>query len=421
MGLRRMRALLDQLGSPDRRLRIIHIAGSKGKGSTAAFAAAIGQAAGYRVGLSTSPHLHSYRERIAIHGSPVTHAQFARFAAAVHDETDQLERSRPELGQVTAFEILTAMALLAFEQESCDLAVVEVGLGGTFDATNVVDPVVSVITRLDLEHTQVLGDSIESIAANKAGIIKRHTPVVTAAQEAAALAVIRATAEQRHAPLQIAVVDFAWEGSWRDFAWRGASLELTQLHAGLAGAHQMENASLAIAAWGVLRKAGFDLEESAIRMGVEATHLPGRFERVEREGHTWVLDGAHTPVAAAALADELLAEFGQPVTGIVALLRDKQADQFVQALAPAISELIVTTTANPRSIPADELAHIASTVLSQTIPSPGIDTAFQRIRAASPGPEVVVITGSLSLVAEARTRLGLANPDDDSPNPGICG
>ncbi len=181
-GLRRMRALLDTLGAPDRRYPIAHIAGSKGKGSTAIALAAIGRAAGYRTGLSTSPHLHSFRERIAIDGSPVDERRFAALACECQTAIEHLERDRPELGSVTAFELLTAMGLLDFAERACDLAVVEVGLGGTFDATNVVDPAVTVITRLDLEHTQILGDSIASIAENKAGIITPGVPVVTTSQ-----------------------------------------------------------------------------------------------------------------------------------------------------------------------------------------------------------------------------------------------
>lgn len=415
LGLARARALLDELGSPDRAYPIVHVAGSKGKGSTGAFVAAIGQAAGFRVGLSTSPHLHSFRERIAIDGSPIDEARFAALVSDVEAAIVRLEGGYPELGKVTAFELLTVMALLAFAEQSCDLAVIEVGLGGTYDATNVVTPVVSIITRLDLEHTQILGDSIESIAANKAGIIKPGIPVVTTTQDPAALAVIEATAAGLAAPLLVAGVDFETAGTWRDFTWVSPGRWIDHLRTGMAGPHQMENASLAVAAWTLLVGPDLAAEDDAIRRGLGAASLPGRFERVWADGRSWILDGAHTPIAAATLAVEALDELGAPIPAIVGLLSDKHPAPFLEALAPCVSELLVTAPRNPRALPASELIPIARAVLSQVTASANLETSLQMARARANGSTPVLITGSLVLVGEARELLGLAVADPITP------
>lgn len=411
LGLVRTRALLDALGSPDRGYPIVHIAGTKGKGSTAAYVAAIGQAAGYRTGLSTSPHLHSFRERIAIDGHPISRDDFGRIGGIVQSTTENLERNSPELGRVTAFELVTAMALLAFADARCNLAVVEVGIGGTFDATNVVMPMVTLITPLDLEHTQLLGETIEAIAENKAGIIKPGVPTVTAQQDAAAMRIIEKAACTRQSPLMVAGRDFQWMGDWHQFTWSDDQRQIAHLRTALPGDHQMENAALAIAAWETLSGIGPSPSEEAFQQGVHAASLPGRFEQIECEGRIWVLDGAHTPLAAAALADTILAEFGRPIGVIAGMLRDKHPAPFFAAMAPASAGTIVTTPKNPRAIPADELLLSVLPANLQTIASPDLETSLATTRAQFPADLPVVITGSFTLVAEARERFGLALTD----------
>ncbi len=417
LGLLRMRALLDELGSPDHAYPIVHVAGSKGKGSTSAFVAGIGSVAGYRTGLSTSPHLHSFRERITIDSKLVGESLFASLTFETEAAIQHLERQRPEFGMVTAFELLTAMALLAFAEQSCDLAVVEVGLGGTYDATNVVTPAVTIITRLDLEHTQILGNTIESIAANKAGIIKAGVPVITVDQEPAALSVIEEVALQQDAPLLIAGRNFIAAGTWRDFSWSGPARRLEHVRAGMAGPHQMENAALAIAAWSCLEHQGLAASNEAIRSGIGSASLPGRFERISIDGRTWILDGAHTPLAAATLAVEVLDEFGVPVPAIVGLLNDKHPAEFFDALAPCISEVILTEPRNPRALPLSELAPTANAVISQVTTSEDLETSLRNARARTGAEVPVLITGSLALVGEARELLRLAVADP-SPSDG---
>jgi dihydrofolate synthase/folylpolyglutamate synthase len=200
-GLLRMSALLDRLGAPHRRYGVVHVAGSKGKGSTAAIAALALASAGHRTGLATSPHLHSWRERIVVDGEPVSEGVFADLAERTEAAAVATEVVSRELGGVTTFELVTAMGFLAFAESGCDIAVVEVGLGGEWDATNVVDPVVSAISRIDLEHTAILGPTEESIAAAKAGIVKPGRPVVVGAQPPGVLAVFEHRANDTRSPL----------------------------------------------------------------------------------------------------------------------------------------------------------------------------------------------------------------------------
>lgn len=410
-GLQRTRALLDLLGGPDRQYPIVHIAGSKGKGSTATYLASIGRAAGIRAGLYTSPHLHTFRERIAIDGMPVDEVCFAELAFSCHRAIERLEQDAPELGRVTAFELLTAMGLLAFAETSCQLAVVEVGLGGTFDATNVVHPKVCIITHLDLEHTQILGESLAEIATNKAGIIESAVPVVTIEHRAEAMQVIEATAERLNAPLLVSGRDFQTNGGWRSFVWEDSAHCIKYLRTGMAGPHQLENAALAIAAWQQLGPLGISASDAVIRKGLARATLPGRFERVAVDGQRWILDGAHTPVAAAALATEILEEIGAPVFTIAGLLNDKHPDPYFHALAPAVSELIVTEPHSPRALDANGLVLIARTAISQVTPSSNLEDAMRVARIRVIPGEPILITGSLVLIAEARELLGLAMAD----------
>ena len=309
-GLRRTAALLERLGTPQARYPIVHVAGSKGKGSTSALIAAALRAAGHRVGLATSPHLHVWRERVAVDGTPVAEPAFAALTQRAVAAAERLEREEPDLGRVTAFELLIAIGLDGFAANGCQAAVIEVGLGGTFDATNVVEPIVSVITRLDLEHTAVLGPTIEEIAANKAGIVKPGVPVVVSPQAPAALTVIAHAAAERGAPLLVGGREWHATGSWRRFAVEGPWGNYGDLRIRLPGAHQVENAATALAALWHTDRAELAVPETAVRAGFAAAHWPGRFERVSSgDGAEIVLDGAHTPAAMAALAKTLGEEF----------------------------------------------------------------------------------------------------------------
>ncbi|MGN6483503.1 MAG: bifunctional folylpolyglutamate synthase/dihydrofolate synthase [Thermomicrobiales bacterium] len=312
------------------------------------------------------------------------------------------------MGEVTAWELTTAMALLWYAEAGCTWAVIEVGLGGTLDATNVVTPDVSVITRLDYEHTAILGDTIEEIAANKAGIIKPGKPVVTAHQLPAALGVITARADELGCALLVQDRDFRTEGTDRGFSYRDAAGRLDDLDIALIGRHQVENAGLAIAA----ARLAIDPPERAIRSGLATAVNPGRFEIVRLpNGTTVVIDGAHTPIAADALRIALEDRFpGQRPHVVVGMLQGKDADRVLAHLEPVAASWHLAPLATPRSMDVDELAsHLASPAAPVTR-HPSVASALAAATSL-PAPALIVVTGSLSTASEARVALGLASND----------
>ena len=409
-GLARARALLAELGEPQFKVPTAHIAGSKGKGSTGVFVASAAKDAGHRVGFYSSPHLHRFPERIAINGQPIPEVTFAAAAQIVATAAERLEASRPELGQVTTFEMITAMAFHAFGEGGCDLAVIEVGLGGRYDSTNVLAPIVSVITRIDLEHTGVLGPTYADIAWQKAGILRRGVPSVSAPQVPDAEATITLAAAETGSPLQIGGRDWTWSGTWRSFdavgpwgSWRGLSLSVP-------GPHQVENACTALAALHIIDGVGIRVSETAARAGLAGASWPGRFERVVVEGRDVVFDGAHTPAAAMALVNtwhEVLD--AQPAAVILGMGADKDAHSFLRALSPLINRLIVTKADSPR---AADPAVIAEAARALHIPSevqPSVAAAIKVVKERHPGP--LLVTGSLFVVGEGREAFDLAIAD----------
>jgi dihydrofolate synthase/folylpolyglutamate synthase len=409
-GLARMRALLAELGHPQQGLRAVHIAGSKGKGSTGAFIASATMTAGYRVGFYTSPHLHRFPERIAIAGQPLPDDAFAAETQVVAAAARRLEASQPDVGQVTTFEILTAMAFNAFARRGCQLAVIEVGLGGRYDSTNVVDPIVSIITRIDLEHTAVLGPTHADIAWQKAGILRRGIPSVSSHQMPAAQETIVRAAAEVGSPLQIGGRDWTWNGTWRSFEATGPWGTWPDLMVGIPGAHQVENACTALAAMRVVDAAGFHLPEASIRTGLATAHWPGRFERIAFEDRVLVFDGAHTPAAAAALVEAWRDDVGtDPATVIVGMGADKDAAAFLTELRPLIGQLIVTRADSPRSASPRLIAQAAAALNIPHEIQPSVAVAFDVARTRDRGP--VLITGSLFVVGEGREAIGLAEPD----------
>jgi dihydrofolate synthase/folylpolyglutamate synthase len=418
LGLRRAAAILDHFGRPQERYGIVHVAGSKGKGSTTAFVDAILTAAGYRVGRYTQPHLHSMRERIAVSGEPIDEPTFADLTRRGLNAVLKIERERPELGEITAFEWTTAMALIHFADAGCDLAVVEVGLGGTLDATNVVSPLVSVITALDFEHTAVLGDTIAKIAAQKAGIIKPGRPVVVSPQTPEALAVIEQVAADQNSPLYVGGRDWQWSGTWRSFSVSGPWGTFADLASGLAGRHQLENACTAVAATWLLiqleRREGHlpsVVTENHIRTGLARASWPGRFEVIADHGPKIIVDGAHSPASARALADTLRDEGTIPAIVVLGLLADKDAGAIGAELAPIAERFVVTAPRSPRAAPAAAVAGRLAAVGVQARTEPEIASAVAEATAQAGPSGTVVVTGSLTTVAEAREVFGLAVPD----------
>ena len=379
LGLETMRELLRQLGQPDRDLRFIHIAGTNGKGSVAAMCSSVLAQAGYRTGLYTSPHLVSLCERFQINGQPIPEADIVRLVEKLRPLLDS-QQPRP----ATFFEAVTILALEYFREQKADVVVWETGLGGRLDATNVVTPLVSVITNIAFDHMQYLGATLAEIAGEKAGIIKSGRPVVTGAT-GVALNVIRRVCLDLQAPLTVVTV--------------------AENRTPLLGSHQALNCAIAEAA---LRASGLPINAKQMRTGLAKTHWPGRFQIIRRQPLV-VLDGAHNAAGAASLANALAEHFaGQRLALVLGVLRDKNYDEMCRILAPLADMIACTRVNSERTNDPSRLAELCR----QANPQADVQT-FSDLGAAYEAARkqggVVVITGSLFLVGEALSHLGLAD------------
>jgi len=412
--LRRVQSLLARLGNPHLGRQTIHIAGSKGKGSVAAMIASILQAAGYRSGLYTSPHLHSVRERIAVDGQPIGEDEFAHLTEALALQV-AVENEDGRFGQLTTFELLTALALLYFQDRDARWQVLEVGMGGRLDATNVVDEkAVCVITPISLEHTIVLGDTVEKIAAEKAAILRPGTTVVMALQPyPEAAAVIRATAEELGAPLldvgeTYSAQRLSWDLTGQSFRLAGPGCSW-ELRLPLLGAHQVENAATAVAAIDALRSGGVVVSEESIEEGLSRLSWPGRLE-VLRDKPLIVVDGAHNGDSARRLRQALRDHFsfGRAIL-VMGVSGDKTIAAMAEELAPMTQSLIATRSQHPRAAEPEAVAaaFAAQGVTSETCPT--VATALDRAQALAGPDDLICVVGSLFVVAEAREQvLGLS-------------
>ncbi|MCG3149240.1 MAG: Folylpolyglutamate synthase [Verrucomicrobiae bacterium] len=376
LGLATMRELARRLGHPERELKFIHIAGTNGKGSVAAMCHAVLQTAGYRTGLYTSPHLVSFCERFQINGQPISEADVVRLVTMIRPLLADFPDRPP-----TFFEVVTAMALQYFREQRVEVVVWETGLGGRLDATNIVTPLVAVITNIGFDHMQYLGNTEKEIAGEKAGIIKPGIPVVTAA-EGEALEVIRRAAGH----LTMVTADKSFSPP-------------------LLGRHQIINTATAVAA---LRASGLNITDDQIRLGLSRTRWPGRYQVVTGQPVV-VLDGAHNAPAAEQLAATLREQFpGKPLALVLGVLRDKEYGAVCRILAPLFTRICCTRVNSERTSDPGELAGICRAANPQADVGEFTDV-LEAYRAAI-GQEVVVITGSLFLVGEAMTKLGLGTP-----------
>jgi dihydrofolate synthase/folylpolyglutamate synthase len=384
LGLERIRAVLDALGQPQRAFRIVHVAGTNGKGSTCAMIESGLRAAGIRTGLFTSPHLIEPTERIQIDGIPVTPAQFLRAFETVH-----LAAERCALDyHPTYFETVTAMAFWIFRELSVETAVIETGLGGRLDATNVVEPAITVITPIDFDHEMYLGHTLEAIAGEKAGILKRGVPAVFARQRPEAEAVLRARANELEVPV-VHAEEFEIENLEIDA--RGS--RFSGLVCPLAGEHQVENAvtaALALIALG------------APPQGIGEARWPGRLEHVAPNPDI-ILDGAHNPAGARALARYLERFYsGRKIWLVYGAMRDKAIDEIAGILFPLASELIFTAPLSERALRPEALVEMAGRGQAVDNIAAALDLLRRRAAEEDLSDDVVVITGSLFLVGEAR-------------------
>lgn len=403
--LGRTEALLDHLGNPHLAVPSIHVAGTKGKGSTASLCDAALHAAGYRTGLYSSPHLHCFRERIRLGGQPIVEAEFARLVEQLWPH-QQWVSENAGLGPVSLFEFMTAMAFQCFAQEQVDFQTIEVGLGGRLDATNVVRPEVCVITAIGLDHTAILGDSLAQIAGEKAGIIKPGTTVVIAPQPPEARSVILSVCRERGAtPIQVGD-DVIWEGGTADS--RGQSLTVRgkldtyELKIPLLGTFQLENAATAVAALEVLRQSGYPISTEALAEGFARVEWPCRLEVLSRDPLV-VADGAHNVESVAALLASLPRYLSyRRLVLIAGFSRDKRVSEMIQLLAGCSSLVFATCSRHPRFLSSSALA---AEFRAQGVSAVQTETVAEAVeRALSEGGlgDLVLGTGSLFVAAEVR-------------------
>jgi dihydrofolate synthase/folylpolyglutamate synthase len=394
-GLERMRILLEALNHPEANQEFVHVAGTNGKGSTCAMIASGLNAAGHRTGLFTSPHLIEPTERIQVGGEHVTELQFSEAFETVHRCAEQLVRQNLVDAHPTYFETVTALALVIFRQ-CCDTAVMEVGLGGRLDATNVIEPRLTVITPVSFDHEAYLGNTLEAIAGEKAGILKLGVPVIMAKQVKAAEEVITMHAHELGCPIIRA--DQAQPEEIELHAY-GSAFELngTRFSCSLPGEHQVQNATVAVLA---MRQLG--LSEEVIQRGLSETIWPGRLERL-RVKPDFILDGAHNPAGAAALAAYIRRFYNdRPVWLVYGAMRDKAIEEVTSQLFPLARKIVLTAPDFPRALRPEAILRIARH--PNTVTAPDLRHAIE-LAAEAPPDAAVFFTGSLFLVGEARALL----------------
>ncbi len=410
LGLESMEAFLDWVGHPQRQLASIHVAGTNGKGSASSALLSVLSRAGYRVGLYTSPHLSSVRERFRINDTFIPGSDFAAMASQIRDVLGD--------GQITYFEFTTALALLWFAQEKVDLAILEVGMGGRLDATNVVTPLVSVITNVTMDHEAYLGDTLEAVAGEKAGIIKPGVPVVSAVADDVSRVVVERTCAEKGAPLYLLGRDFVMHtgspGGW-EYAGIGHSPRLAGLHSNLIGRHQADNMAVVLAVCDLLRER-YPVPEAAIREGLAMVHWPGRLEsfRLSRTGgegglteRQVLLDGAHNPAGVASLVAALRDDFAyQRLIVVWGSMADKDLAGTLARVAPLADILILTRPPGERSATAEQLfARVPASCQERVVRTADVSEALERAWALAGPEDLICIAGSLYLVGAARREL----------------
>jgi dihydrofolate synthase/folylpolyglutamate synthase len=424
--LGRMRNFMTALGNPEREYKILHVAGTKGKGSVSALCASALKESGARVGLYTSPHLQDYAERIQVDGEPISHADLI----ALVEELKPFVAASPE---ITTFEITTALAFLYFARREVDTVVLEVGLGGRLDATNVCRPEVTVITSISYDHTDLLGETLAEIAGEKAGIIKTGIPVVVSPQKEEARQAIRGIAEERQAPLiqvgqdyRYHLLDKTLEGQsfhvWHksdQIQYDGISpgsdkeWEPIQLTMPLLGVHQLENAATAYVALQVAREKGIELNDLGIRNGFQSVKWPGRFE-ILRQDPPLIIDSAHNLDSARKLQLVLEDYYpGEPVILVFGASEDKDIKGMFTEIQPYVTRIVATKSTHPRAADPAELVGIAQQMGIQAISTSSLEEALHEAELLAQEKAIILVTGSIFVAAAARSVWQERMPEKD--------
>ncbi len=395
-----MHTLVKALGSPDQAYPTIHVAGTKGKGSVCAFCATALQAQGYKVGLYTSPHLKDFEERIQIDGQAISRQEFV----------DLVEKIKPfveKIPNLTTFHITTAMAFWYFALQKVDVAVIEVGLGGRLDSTNVISPIMTVITALYLEHTKILGDTIEEIAAEKAGIIKPGVPVVVAPQVDSAVEVIQKIAAKNNAEMTLVGRDYRYELGEHSLdgqaltIWNGDKPP-EEYQICLLGPHQAENAVVAYATLQLANQQGLAVGDQAIQEGFIQTEWPGRFEILRREPPV-VVDSGHTPGAIAKVQETLQEYFpGRGLWLVFGVSDDKDVLGMLDEFKPQLRKIYSAQSTHPRAMDPQDLAALSNGIGVPVSVIPNVGDALIAAMAEAPEGDVVMVAGSIFVAATGR-------------------
>ena len=401
-GLDRIRHLLELLGNPQATLKFVHVAGTNGKGSTSAFIASVLKSAGYKTGLFTSPFLHRFNERIRINNIAIDDESLIAIAKRVIEISDGLQVHPNE------FEMITAVAMEYFARSSCDIVVLEVGLGGRLDPTNIIeDPLVSVITNIGFDHTKILGETLEAIAYEKGGIIKHGVPVVMYDQSPSVESVIRKVCETKGANLFLAGLS--------DIVLHADSLDgqvfdvfgLNNLRIELLGKHQRANAAVAVSTVYRLKELGFNLTEEAIREGMKEAKWPGRFEIVSRSP-IFVADGGHN-VQCASVVCEALQSYFEDLKKIlvIGVIKEKDIHGILGEFYPIIDRFVTVMPNHPEAMPSDELALIIKTMGKEVIDANEVSCGVQTAAAMTGCGSVACSFGSLYMTGAVRSFFGL--------------
>ncbi len=409
LGLSRIRRLAELLGNPQDAYKTVHITGTNGKGSVSALTAAALSASGLRTGLFTSPHLVSYNERMCVDGAHISDEDFAQMLSCTQDAAERMVAEGEE--GPTQFEVLTAAAFLYFAEQKADYAVIEVGLGGLLDSTNIITPEAAAITNVTLEHADVCGGTLEGVAEHKSGIIKGNVPVVTAAK-GMPLDVIRRTAREKNAPLYVMGEDFylrfcARTTEGQRLSLDAPSLSLSDWRYGIsfAAPYQAENSAVAAAMIGVLAQADSRISLSKAADAFSRTAWAGRFERMDAGGQKIVVDGAHNPAGMKALREALDSAFpAEPRVFLLGILRDKAIDEMLDILLRPEDVVVVTQPDSERAEATERLLAAVKRRSRKTVAEPNRGRALDCALSMAAG-RVLCCTGSLYLIGELRARL----------------
>ncbi|WP_416037884.1 bifunctional folylpolyglutamate synthase/dihydrofolate synthase [Lactococcus formosensis] len=400
-GLTRIEALLELLGNPEKELSMLHIAGTNGKGSTVAFTRGILEQLGLNVATFTSPFISSFGERMSINGHPIPDEKLTMYVEQLKPLVEAMDK-KEKLAGITEFEIITALAFRYFADEKVDVALIEVGLGGLLDSTNVIQPVATAITTIGMDHMDILGDTLEKIAAQKAGIIKPNTPLVTGKIADEALAIIAQTAQKNQAQHYQYSIDYQVDILENErFNYKDDEIHLLNLEKSLLGLHQIDNAALAVKLTMIYaHEVRLSLSEEAIREGLRKTFWPARMEEISQEPLT-ILDGAHNVHAIQRLLENLKNEFsGRKITILFSALITKDITEMIKMLQTVDnSKLILTTFDYPKALKLEDFAHLEK---ENVMLAEDWKSTYTALKANLKEEDVLLMTGSLYFMSQIR-------------------